>query len=151
VDSLTYRTYVSVIDGTVAVLAGPDRVSSSRFDGFVSGGRMNSRERELPPILRIKRVQQIPGELGLNGVPLGRPVVVLVGGAGGMDENGILALDGVLRHAILPIVDDSAAAIVDGGTDSGVMRAVGRAREGIGGSFPSWVSQRTGPSFFPAE
>jgi hypothetical protein len=66
-------------------------------------------------------------ELGLNGVRLGRPVVVLIASAGGIDADGILAPNSVLRHATLPIVDERAAAVVDSGTGSGVMRAVGRA------------------------
>jgi hypothetical protein len=60
---------------------------------------------------------------------------VLVGGAGGMDEDDVRALELVLRDAVLPAVADRGAVVVDGGTDSGVMRAIGRARSTTGADF----------------
>ncbi|MFE2754203.1 hypothetical protein ACFXGA_19625 [Actinosynnema sp. NPDC059335] len=74
-------------------------------------------------------------ELRRIGLPLGRPVLVLVGGAGGMGGADQEALVAVLR-GLVPVLDECGAVVVDGGTDVGVMRAVGRARAAAHGAFP---------------
>ena len=92
-------------------------------------------DRRSPRIGRIGFEEELPATLERLGVRLGRPVLVLVGGAGGMDEDDVRALDVVLRHAVLPAVVERDAAVVDGGTDSGVMRAMGRARSDAHANF----------------
>jgi hypothetical protein len=69
------------------------------------------------------------------GIPVGRPVLVVVGGAGGMtaDDEGSVAE--VLRHLLLTM-QRCDGAIIDGGTDAGVMRALGLARHATGASLP---------------
>lgn len=89
-----------------------------------------------PRLARVAQMADIPAVLDELGVPGRRPVVVLVGGAGGMDEAVQQVLAGVLREAVLPAVDRHDAAVVDGGTDSGAMRMLGRARAERGGGFP---------------
>jgi hypothetical protein len=89
-----------------------------------------------PPVARIARARDIPDELAKMQLLPARPVLVLVGGAGGMDQDDVHALDAVLRQAVLPAVDRLGAAVVDGGTDSGVMRVIGRARAAAGATFP---------------
>ncbi|MFT7834979.1 hypothetical protein Q5530_02360 [Saccharothrix sp. BKS2] len=74
-------------------------------------------------------------ELGGVGLPLGRPVLVLVGGADRMDRADVADLEQVLRE-LVPLLDARDAVVLDGGTDSGVMRAAGRARAAAGGRFP---------------
>lgn len=74
-------------------------------------------------------------ELTAAGLPAGRPVLVLVGGAGGRAGGDLDALVPVLRD-LVPLLDACGAVVVDGGTDVGVMRAVGRARAAAGGTFP---------------
>jgi hypothetical protein len=92
-------------------------------------------ERGSSSIARIDDEEDIPAALDRLGLRPGRPVLVLVGGAGGMDGDDIRALDMVLRHAVLPTVAGRGAAVVDGGTDSGVMRAIGRARSAAEADF----------------
>src|SRR5690349_13118180 len=77
----------------------------------------------------------MPSVLAAELTP-GRPVVALVGGASGMDERTQLELAGVLRDAVVVAVDRRGAAVVDGGTDAGVMRMIGRARAERAGTFP---------------
>jgi len=89
-----------------------------------------------PTLLHVGAGSEIVAALDVALVPRGRPVVVLVGGAGGMDRDGIDELEAVLRRAVVPVVDASRAVVVDGGTDSGVMRAIGRARASTGAVFP---------------
>lgn len=71
--------------------------------------------------------------LGLAGRP--QPVVAVVGGAGGLDESGIAALTSLFTGAIAPVIRERGAVAVDGGTDTGVMRLMGRARA-AGEPFP---------------
>jgi hypothetical protein len=89
-----------------------------------------------PRLARVARPADIPAALDDVDVPRPRPVLVLVGGAGGMDEATQQVLARVLRDAVLPVVERHGAAVVDGGTDSGVMRMLGRARAERNGMFP---------------
>ncbi len=68
-------------------------------------------------------------------VPSGRPVLVLVGGANGMGDADLARFGDVLP-GLVALLDEVGAAVVDGGTDSGVMRALGRARVAARGGFP---------------
>jgi hypothetical protein len=88
------------------------------------------------PCVHVEHVDRLAGALDRLGIRRGRPVVVLVGGAGGMTDGDLARADGVLREAVLPLLDRLDAAVVDGGTDVGVMRATGRARNALGGRFP---------------
>jgi hypothetical protein len=89
-----------------------------------------------PRLARVAQMRDIPAALDGLGVTRPQPVLVLVGGAGGMDEATQQVLAGVLRDALLPAVERHGAAVVDGGTDSGVMRMLGRARAAKKGTFP---------------
>jgi len=81
-----------------------------------------------PRPARVARVTDIPATLDAVGVPRPRPLLVLVGGAGGMDEATRQVLAAVLRDVVVPCIERHGAAVVDGGTDSGVMRMVGQVR-----------------------
>lgn len=77
---------------------------------------------------------ELPRLLEGAGLSLG-PVLVLVGGAGGLeaaDEDRVSAL---FRDHVVPAVMHSGASVVDGGTDSGIMRAMGAARSETGARF----------------
>jgi hypothetical protein len=60
---------------------------------------------------------------------LGAPVLVSVGGAGSMDEAVLGTMEVVLAERVLPLLHELGAVVVDGGTDAGVMAAMGRARQ----------------------
>jgi SLOG in TRPM, prokaryote len=66
----------------------------------------------------------------------GRPVLVSVGGAGGMTPEHLDAMATLMRERIVPVLDRWGAAVVDGGTDAGVMQVIGQARNAAGASFP---------------
>jgi hypothetical protein len=92
-----------------------------------------------PAATRFVHVEHVDGlDAGLHelGLRRGRPVVVLVGGAGGMANDDRTPVERMLRRAVFPLVRRLDAAVVDGGTDSGVMRAAGRARTAYDGKFP---------------
>jgi len=86
------------------------------------------------------RAVRVDGDLRVAlatlGLPHPRPVFVLVGGASGMDDAASDAIRHVLADAVLPVLADNDVAVVDGGTDAGVMRMIGRARAAHGADFP---------------
>jgi hypothetical protein len=101
------------------------------------GGRYGKQAplRQSRPALSPLRVEQ-PAELDRLALPRGRPVLVLVGGAAGVRPEQLELISTVLAECVVPLLEERNAAVVDGGTDSGVMRAIGRARDVAGGRFP---------------
>jgi hypothetical protein len=93
-------------------------------------------DRRSPRITRIGDEGDLLAALDQFELRRGSPVLVLIGGAGGMDEDDVRTLDIVLRHGVLPAVADRDATVVDGGTDAGVMRAIGQARFAVSAGFP---------------
>jgi hypothetical protein len=91
---------------------------------------------DVPRLARVSQVCEVPAALDALGVRRGRPVVVLVGGAGGMDERDQQDVVLVLRDAVVPALERHGATVVDGGTDAGVMRLIGRARTNGAVGFP---------------
>jgi len=85
---------------------------------------------------RVNVVSDLPGILDAMAVGCGRPVLVLIGGAGGMSQEHLSRTARVLSRQVVPVLARLGAAVVDGGTDSGVMRVMGRARAAAGASFP---------------
>jgi hypothetical protein len=64
------------------------------------------------------------------------PVLVLVGGAGGLEVDEEARLSDLIRDYLVPVMVRNGAMVVDGGTDSGIMRAIGRARSDARAQFP---------------
>jgi hypothetical protein len=89
-----------------------------------------------PDVFAVSDLESLAGELSARGVPLDRPVLVCVGGAGGMTDEVQSALTALLAQHIVPSLDHWGGVVIDGGTDSGLMRALGRARETAGARFP---------------
>lgn len=65
-----------------------------------------------------------------------RPMIVLVGGADGLQPRDLDRLRPIFTAALVPLAQRLNAAVVDGGTDSGVMRLMGQARNEAGADFP---------------
>jgi hypothetical protein len=59
----------------------------------------------------------------------------LIGGAGGLEEETESRLDELFREHLVPMLVSAGASVVDGGTNSGVMRAIGLARSEAGAEF----------------
>lgn len=88
-----------------------------------------------PPIARVAEPGAVPTALKALDIAVSRPVLVLVGGASGMTADQQATMAGAMRQ-LVPALGRWGAAVVDGGTDSGVMRVMGQARSAAGGSFP---------------
>src|SRR4051794_25046244 len=87
-------------------------------------------------IARVQRLEDIPGVLSAFGLDTARPVLVCVGGAGGMDEDVLTQFTALVTDVVVPVLDARSAAVVDGATDSGVMRVLGKSRAAASGRFP---------------
>lgn len=75
----------------------------------------------------VKQVDDLPAAIGALGLAVSRPILVLVGGAGGLGTHQRDLLRPLFGEALLPIIASVDGAVVDGGTDSGVMRLMGEA------------------------
>jgi len=89
-----------------------------------------------PALITVRDPHELGEALPRAGVVLGRPVLVCVGGAGGMTEDVESAVAALATDLLAPELDTLGAAVVDGGTDAGLMRAIGRARSLAGAEFP---------------
>ncbi len=92
-------------------------------------------ELPVPPHAQVSRAADLAAALRSLGIGAGRPVLVCVGGAGGMTAEHLAVMAKALER-IVPALDGWGAAVVDGGTDSGVMKVTGQARDAAGASFP---------------
>lgn len=89
------------------------------------------------PIVRTpERADDVPNLVRSLGFDVPRPVLVLVGGARGLSDADVDHLAEHLREHVLPSIARVNAAVIDGGTDAGVMRAIGRARRESQARFP---------------
>ncbi len=80
--------------------------------------------------------EDLPSAVDLLGLQRPRPTVVVVGGAGGLDEADIDGLRPISASGIVPALERHRAALVDGGTLAGVMRLCGETRAALSASFP---------------
>ena len=81
--------------------------------------------------IEVECVEDIAAALSGLGLEVPRPTLVVVGGAAGLGDSELEGLaplaDGLVRAAA-----GAGAAIVDGGSDAGVMQLVGRAHDEVG-------------------
>lgn len=89
-----------------------------------------------PATVRLDDPAKLAEALREFGIPVPMPVLVLVGGAGGLSKADADVLSPVFDSVVVPLLAQTNAAVVDGGTDAGVMRLIGRARAKVGASFP---------------
>lgn len=89
----------------------------------------------MPPHVRVRQPGELPAALRALNVGVHRPVLVFVGGAGGMTPDH-LAVTAKALECVIPVLEEWQTAIVDGGTDSGIMKVTGRLRQAAGGHFP---------------
>ena len=84
------------------------------------------------PIVRPDVFDQLKDAWTLLGFSEPQPTIVIVGGAGGMSDGDIAAVQAFFEKHLLPYALIKNAVILDGGTDNGVMAAMGRACEAGG-------------------
>jgi SLOG in TRPM, prokaryote len=86
--------------------------------------------------VHVDKAGELPAALTSLGLQASQPVVVLVGGAGGLDPADLDRLRPLFESGLVPVLTHLRGAAVDGGTWSGVMRLLGEARSGAGAEFP---------------
>jgi SLOG in TRPM, prokaryote len=88
-----------------------------------------------PELLSLRPGDDLRSALSAAGILLDRPVLVCVGGAGGMTPDVETEVADLLRRHLVPALDEWGVVVVDGGTDSGLMRSLGLARAEAGAAF----------------
>ena len=78
----------------------------------------------------------LPATLTSLGLQASQPVVVLVGGAGGLDPADLDRLRPLFESGLVPVMTHLRGAAIDGGTWSGVMRLLGEAHSSARADFP---------------
>jgi hypothetical protein len=74
--------------------------------------------------------------LSALALPFYRGIIVLHGGAGGMEPDRIEEVRRFLVTSLAPFAEQHRLLLVDGGTRAGAMQAMGDARHQIGGTYP---------------
>ncbi|MGW6194789.1 hypothetical protein ACWF0M_01455 [Kribbella sp. NPDC055110] len=86
--------------------------------------------------VEVREPDELRAGLTALGLPRTRPVVVLVGGAGGLSPADLDQLRPSIADGLIPVLEARQAVAVDGGTDAGVMRLIGEERVRRSATFP---------------
>lgn len=86
-------------------------------------------------VIALPASAPVDKSLAQAGLSIGRPVVVLIGGAAKLDE-AAGDLRGAIRDGVMATAQALKATVVDGGTDSGVMAMAGQARRELNATMP---------------
>lgn len=89
-----------------------------------------------PQTARVHEGDDLASLLQRLDVKLGKPVLVVVGGAAGLDDRIRDAVRSLFADHLEPLLRQLNAVVIDGGTHSGVMRAVGTAVSDRGHQVP---------------
>lgn len=86
--------------------------------------------------IQVHNLVDLSEALPKIGLHRTRPTLVLVGGASGIGEADKARLQQLFTQEIAPLAQELGVAVVDGGTDAGIMGFMGQARTAMGGTFP---------------
>jgi hypothetical protein len=86
--------------------------------------------------VRVHTRDTLAVALEASGLPSPCPVLVVIGGAGRLDAAELRRLTPLFTDGLAPAIERVGAVAVDGGTDAGVMRLLGDAREASSATFP---------------
>lgn len=87
-------------------------------------------------IAPITSDSDLPAILKTLELAPGQPVLVIIGGAKLLSKSDYAQIEHLFHTVLAPIAEKWRAAVVDGGTDAGVMQLMGQARHAINGTFP---------------
>ncbi|MUG93782.1 hypothetical protein F7734_15705 [Scytonema sp. UIC 10036] len=99
----------------------------------------------------VSETAELPQALAQLGLSNSRPVLVIVGGASQISEADFLRIQSLFVEVLAPTAQRLGAYVVDGGTDAGVMRLIGKARSQINGEFPLIGVAPTGKVILPEQ
>ncbi|MEI6443932.1 MAG: hypothetical protein WCO29_12615 [Nostocales cyanobacterium ELA583] len=86
--------------------------------------------------IRVSEVAELPNALEQMNLSCSHPILVIVGGASQISDADVLRIQSLFVEVLAPIAESLGAYVVDGGTDAGVMRLMGYARNKINAQFP---------------
>ncbi|NJR62074.1 MAG: hypothetical protein HC769_26560 [Cyanobacteria bacterium CRU_2_1] len=86
--------------------------------------------------INVQDHTQLPTALRQLGLIGSHPVLVVVGGANNLEPPDYDRLQHLFLDSLAPLAQELGMVIVDGGTNSGVMKLMGQARSTIHASFP---------------
>ena len=101
--------------------------------------------------VRVDQPSDLPAALAALGLHAPRLVVVLIGGAGLMDARDLDRLRPLFERGLVPLAERLGVVVIDGGTDAGVMRLIGRARTTAQATFPLVGVPAVGTVRFPGK
>ncbi|GAB1545195.1 hypothetical protein NUACC21_78710 [Scytonema sp. NUACC21] len=78
--------------------------------------------------IRVHFPEDLSGAMGALELHSPRPILVVVGGASKMSEADYRRVNSLFVNVLAPVAEELGAFVIDGGTDSGVMQMMGRAR-----------------------
>jgi hypothetical protein len=85
---------------------------------------------------RVSSLEELAALPGLLGMRPHQATLVLVGGAGGMSADAIRQIRTFFEQFLVPFIESHRIAAIDGGTNTGIMEAIGVTRARLGASFP---------------
>ena len=86
--------------------------------------------------IKVSETAELPHALANIGLGSSRPILVIVGGASQISDADFIRIQSLFVQVLAPIAETLGACVVDGGTDAGVMRLMGYARNQIKAQFP---------------
>src|SRR3712207_4484124 len=86
--------------------------------------------------IHVHNPSELPIALDSLGMNRPCPVLSLVGGADALNDSDMANLRSLFTEVLAPMVGALGAAVVDGGTNAGVMRLMGQARFKTNSTFP---------------
>ncbi len=87
-------------------------------------------------ILEIQPEEELTSALSAMNLRGSRGVLIVIGGASQMEQADFLKLQRLFLEVLAPLAQQLGLFVVDGGTDTGVMGLMGRAKHEIQGDFP---------------
>jgi hypothetical protein len=97
---------------------------------------INFRNDRTAQVLKLMADQDLAVALSAIGLIENRPVLVVIGGASLISEEDLQRLQRLFSEVLAPLAQELGLIVADGGTDAGVMRLMGNARDEISGTFP---------------
>lgn len=86
--------------------------------------------------VRIQTQAEISQALHQLNLSANRPVLVVIGGASQMSQEDIEQLEDLFTQTLAPLMEELDGYVLDGGTDAGVMRLMGKAKAQTRAKFP---------------
>jgi len=99
--------------------------------------------------VKVHHSVDLSDALGKLGLSEPTPALVLVGGASGLGDTELDRLRPLFVEAVVPPLEVLGAAVIDGGTNTGVMHLIGQARAETKATFPLIGVAATGTVVLP--